>query len=67
MLPSRYRLLKVLPLLQTAKAEESFVCKGYQLLPAPLSIVGDWSSCDCFLYQSLIGMNSNSTTGLMYM
>ncbi|WZY68924.1 hypothetical protein YC2023_001164 [Brassica napus] len=33
----------------TAKAGESFVCKGYQLLPAPLSIVGDWSSWDCFL------------------
>ncbi|KAF3495799.1 hypothetical protein DY000_02053920 [Brassica cretica] len=27
-----------------AKAGESFVCKGYQLLLAPLSIVGDWSS-----------------------
>ncbi|WZZ24932.1 hypothetical protein YC2023_008333 [Brassica napus] len=33
----------------TAKARKSFVCKSYQLLPAPLSIVGDWSSCDCFL------------------
>ncbi|WZZ70274.1 hypothetical protein YC2023_081644 [Brassica napus] len=33
----------------TAKAGESFVCKGCQLLLAPLSIVGDWSSCDCFL------------------